>query len=154
MIVGLMGVLFLFRTKSDNPLVIKVKGFVSGLKDGLLTVLSLKNKTVGFILISIAIWVGYLLNFYLCLLGIPGTEGVSLSEGYLVLMFSGLAMMAPVQGGIGAMHWMVMQALVIVGLTAEVGLAAATILHASNIALVIVAGAISTIFISFNHRLS
>ncbi len=62
-------------------------------------------------------------------------------------MFSSLGMIVPVQGGIGAFHYMVSEGLVVYDIPKSEGLAYALLLHSSQTLLVLFAGAISVILL-------
>lgn len=52
-------------------------------------------------------------------------------------------MAAPVQGGIGAYHWIIQNGLILYGLTIQEGRTFATIVHSSQMVMIIVVGLIS-----------
>ena len=76
-----------------------------------------------------------------------------MKAGIFVLVVGGLGMTAPVQGGIGAYHWIVTQGLLMFGIEATDGLSYATLVHTSQTLLVILTGAISFLMLSvFNKK--
>jgi hypothetical protein len=66
---------------------------------------------------------------YVVLLAYEPTENLSLHTGMIVFLMGGLAMLAPVQGGIGPWHFMVSEALILYGIDKEHGLIFALIAH-------------------------
>ena len=65
-------------------------------------------------------------------------------DGLFLLVIGGLGMSAPVQGGIGAYHWIVSRGLsTVYGITVEQGLVFATISHESQSLLAITLGTVS-----------
>jgi len=64
-----------------------------------------------------------------------------------VFAFSGIAWLVPIQGGIGAYHWIVANVLVIMGLSMDNGLYFATVVHGTGILVFILAGIISLIMV-------
>ena len=62
-------------------------------------------------------------------------------------------MIAPIQGGIGAFHFMVSECLRFLGISPTIGLAYATIIHAAQTLIVIVFGFLSLI-LGFNFNIS
>ena len=77
----------------------------------------------------------------------PESSNFGFIETFTLLIVGGMAMSAPVQGGIGAYHFLVGNLLMIYGLTNESGVALATILHSSQMLMMIVVGSISLIFV-------
>lgn len=62
-----------------------------------------------------------------------------------VLVLGSLGMIVPVQGGIGAFHWMVAEGLGLYGIGKLNGLAFATLIHSSQILVILIIGGISLI---------
>lgn len=112
------------------------------MKTGILSVKNLEDKP-GFIFSSIMIWFFYWLSGYLCFFALESTSGLGPMTGLAALVFGSLAMTAPVQGGIGAFHWMTSEALKIYDIHKSDGLAYALLTHTSQTLLVIFAGALS-----------
>jgi uncharacterized protein (TIRG00374 family) len=119
--------------------------FVS-LRQGFGSYSKMKNKWL-FLLCTFAIWSFYLISMYCCLYAIPSTSNLHFNAAFTALVFSGFAMAAPVQGGIGVFHWMVAQSLVLYAISFKDGLAYATIIHSSQILLILVLGCFSAFLI-------
>lgn len=116
------------------------------MKDGILSVKDLDNKT-GFIVSSILIWFLYGLSTYLCFFALAPTSELGTLAALSALVFGSLAMIAPVQGGIGAFHWMVSEGLTIYGIQKSDGLAYALLIHSSQTLFILFAGALSLILL-------
>jgi uncharacterized membrane protein YbhN (UPF0104 family) len=123
---------------------------VKGLVDGLKSIGKLKRPWL-FVFHSIFIWFLYLLSVWVCFFAFPFTSGLNFGAALFLLVAGGLAMSAPVQGGIGAYHLLVSQGLILYGLSKQDGLAFATLLHSLNLILVIVFGSVS-LFLLFRQR--
>ena len=110
-------------------------------------VLSIKvlKKRKEFIFHTVFIWVLYFVGFYVYMLALNSSVHISLREGLFVFAASGLAMAAPIQGGIGAYHWMVTEALILFGMPSVEGFVIATIIHTSSMALFFIIGGFSLI---------
>lgn len=116
----LVGVLFLFiivlfllyRYLLKSRLATKIGHFLIGLKQGLISVKYVKQKGL-FILYSLGIWFLYYLMLYLCFFCFNFTSHLSPMVGLTVFVLSSYGMVAPVQGGIGAWHFMVIAALLV-----------------------------------------
>jgi hypothetical protein len=116
------------------------------MRSGIVSVKDLQDKT-GFILYSIAIWFLYGLSTYLCFFALGSTAGLGMLAALSVLVFSSLGMIVPVQGGIGAFHYMVSEGLIVYNIARSDGLAYALLIHSSQTLLVLFAGAISVILL-------
>ncbi|QPH37752.1 lysylphosphatidylglycerol synthase transmembrane domain-containing protein [Pedobacter endophyticus] len=113
-----------------------------GLRQGFGSYKKLKNKGL-FLAYTVAIWLFYMLSMYLCFYSMQATTTLGVSAAFTALVFSGFAMAAPVQGGIGVFHWMVAQSLVRYAVSFNDGLAYATIIHSSQILLILLLGCFS-----------
>jgi len=80
---------------------------------------------------------------YFAFSSIPATSGLHFNAAFTAIVFSGFAMAAPIQGGIGVFHWVVAQALVLYGVLFKDGLAYATIIHSSQVLLILILGSLS-----------
>lgn len=115
--------------------------FVS-LRQGFGSYSKMKNKWK-FLLFTFLIWGFYLISMYLCFSALHATSNLHFNAGFTALVFSGFAMAAPVQGGIGVFHWMVGQSLVLYSISFKDGLAYATIIHSSQVLLILFLGCLS-----------
>jgi uncharacterized membrane protein YbhN (UPF0104 family) len=107
----------------------KVWQFIHSFAEGLLSVWQLKSFG-WFVASSIGIWMCYFLMTYLLFWALPDTANLKWWTAVLVFAAGTLGMAAPVQGGIGAYHLLVQQALVFEGLTPGQGILLATFWHA------------------------
>lgn len=121
----------------------KASEFLKGIINGLKAFLTMENK-IEFIFHTIFIWVNYTLMTWVIVFMIPSTEHLSLADGIFLLVIGSLAMTAPVQGGMGAFHWIVSRGLLVVyGIPLEDGLVYATLSHESQMLLIAVLGTYS-----------
>lgn len=139
------------RKKHATSITEKIIVFFKGILAGLTSVMKMKNHNA-FILHSIFIWVMYWLVTYICFFSLNASSALDLKAALFVLVAGGLGMTAPVQGGIGAYHWLVSQGLLIYGIQLTDGLAYATIVHTSQMLLVIIVGAVSFLLLSVNKK--
>jgi len=116
------------------------------LRQGFGSYSKLKEKGL-FLTYTLGIWVFYLLSMYFAFSSIPSTSDLHLNAAFTAIVFSGFAMAAPVQGGIGVFHWMVAKSLVLYGISFKDGLAYSTIIHSSQFLLILVLGSLSLFFI-------
>lgn len=90
----------------------RLKSFLYGLKEGALTVKNVRHKGL-FVFYSLLIWFLYFLMFYLCFFCFAFTSSLGAMVGLTVFVLASYGMVAPVQGGIGAWHFMVISALML-----------------------------------------
>ncbi|MCG8411216.1 MAG: flippase-like domain-containing protein [Bacteroidales bacterium] len=150
--VGLIGSLYFFRKKFKRvKLVLKFRRILRGVSSGIKTVTRMKSRSA-FLFHTLVIWVCYFLMTYIVVFAIPATSNLSPIDGLFLLVIGGLGMTAPVQGGIGAFHWIVSSALSLYEISKLEGLTFATIQHESQALLVILLGTFSVLMLFINSR--
>lgn len=90
----------------------RIRNFGLGLKEGLLTVKKVEHKWL-FVFYSLFIWAMYFLMLYVCFFCFDFTSHLGWMVGLTVFVLGSYGMVAPVQGGIGAWHFMVISALLL-----------------------------------------
>lgn len=134
-----------------NTIARKIYNLWIGIRAGIMSVIHLQ-KTWLFVVYTVLIWLCYYLSSYFCFFALPATAHLSPMVALFVLVIGGLGMSAPVQGGIGAYHWIVSQGLILFAISQADGLAYATINHSTQTIMVLIFGAISLLFIVFKNR--
>jgi len=148
----LLALLFFFRKKlMQLSFVIKIRSFIKGIKDGFIAVRKLKKKR-WFIFHTLLIWTFYYLMAYVCFFSIEATSNLTPLDGLFVLAVGGFGMAAPVQGGIGAYHYIVSLGLGVLAVEYSDALLFATIVHTSQTILTLVAGAVALLMLYINKR--
>lgn len=130
--------IFRYLRKRDN----RFSRVIRGVAEGIMSVRSLKRPWL-FIFHSVLIWFLYFLSVYVAFFAMSPTKDLGLGAALFLLVAGGVAMSAPVQGGIGAYHLLVSQGLILYGLTHEQGLAFATLVHSLQVILSVLLGGIS-----------
>lgn len=125
---------------------LKIFDLISDIQSGILSVRAIKNKWL-FLFYSLTIWGLYGISAYLSFFALSATAELGFIEAISTLIFSSFAMIAPVQGGIGAYHWMVSEGLTIYGIARSEGLTYALITHSAQTLIVLVGGSISLILL-------
>ncbi|MGY3055072.1 uncharacterized protein (TIRG00374 family) [Pedobacter sp. UYEF25] len=113
----------------------------SALRQGLSSYQKLKSKSL-FLSYSVGIWMLYLLAVFAAFFALKCTSNLGLNSAFTTMVFSGLAMAVPVQGGIGVFHWMIAKCLMLYGISITDGLAYATVLYAVQLVPVMFCGPI------------
>jgi hypothetical protein len=127
------------KTNKGNTFVKKLRlirqNFVLGIK----SIAKLENKWL-FLGHTVFIFVMWLFMLYVIFLAYEPTSHLSIETGMITFMMGGLAMLAPVQGGIGPWHFMVYETLFIYGIDKADGKVFALIAHASTNLIYLVLG--------------
>lgn len=129
--------------------------FLSGVKEGVLSVRNVKHKSV-FLAHTVFIWLMYFLMLYLCFFCFDFTSGLGPMVGLTVFVISSYGMVAPVQGGVGAYHFMVIAALAVyLPYTSEIeslSKAFALLTHGTMTLLYIVVGCLCLLLLPIYNR--
>ncbi|MGB0896599.1 MAG: lysylphosphatidylglycerol synthase transmembrane domain-containing protein [Flavobacteriaceae bacterium] len=143
-------IVYRITTKNSNRLITKIKTFVTGLKDGVLSIITMKHKWA-FIAHTIFIWVMYFLMFYVIFFSIPETINTPISTA-LVSFVTGSFTMAATNGGLGSFPLVIQETLNLFNISNQSGLAIGWILWSAQTILNIVAGVASFFFLPIYNR--
>jgi len=130
----------------------KLTRFLSGVKEGILSIKNITNMPL-FIFYSLAIWVMYFFMILLVFYSLDATKHLGFIEGLTILVFGTFGIIA-VQGGIGAYHLIVQQALLLYGISAATGLAFGWVSWGVQTVLIVVIGVISFILLPIINKKS
>ncbi len=135
-----------------SSLVKKALDFVGQFVEGFRSIGKMKKKGA-FIFHSIFIWVLYYLMTYLVFFSFGFTSHLPPLAGLTVFVLGSFGMVAPVQGGIGAWHFMVIEGLALYGVDKADGKVYALLAHGSTTIMLIVLGLIALLVLPFiNER--
>ncbi|KAB2816172.1 flippase-like domain-containing protein [Phaeocystidibacter marisrubri] len=144
---------FAFRERIQaSPLFVKVRDFYEGLKEGFKAVFKMKRQAA-FWFHSVFIWLCYFFMVYICFFAIDETAHLTIADGLFIMVAASLGIVIPVPGGIGAYHYLVMSAMVVLGFTSEVGLTFATIVHSGQTLMLLGTGALAMFILYLERRL-
>lgn len=124
----------------------KLKDIFTNIWQGIISIKNINNSK-GFVAISLFIFICYWINFQLCFFAMEGTSHLNLFDSLFVFTTSAFSQAAPIQGSIGAFHWIVSESLRILKISPEIALAWATAMHATGIFFRIVTGLISILYL-------
>lgn len=148
----MVGLFFLFRNRIlRHPLWAKVRSFLSGIREGLQTIVHMKKKGL-FLLHTLVIWTMYFLMVYICIFAIPETAELTVANMLFVMVAAGMGMVVPVPGGVGAYHYLVVLSLGLLGINDTVGLSFATLVHSGQAIMGILTGLIALLFMYLRTR--
>jgi uncharacterized protein (TIRG00374 family) len=149
-IIVVLGILFLaglvYLWKKRRARADKKESLWAKLKEGIYSIAQLENKWVfiGHTAFIFLMWLGML---YVVFLAYGPTSHLSIKVGMVTFLMGGLAMLAPIQGGIGPWHFMVYQTLFIYGIPIEQGKIFAFIAHTTTNLVYILLGAIALVIL-------
>ncbi len=126
----------------ENALVIKIKGILLNVWQGMRSIQSVRNKPA-FVFHTLFIWWMYYLMSYVLFFCFPTTSHLDMWFGFIVLIMGAIGMAAPVQGGIGTYHLLVGQIFTLRGLTAKQGSLMAFFMHTSQTLVVLILGSVA-----------
>jgi len=149
---GFIGAVYAFRNKIKNSALFqKVSHLYYNFTEGIRAIGKLEHKW-RFIGHTVFIYLMWLLAMYVVFLSYPPTAHLSILTGMATFVMSGLAMIAPIQAGMGAWHFMVAATLLIYGIDIESGRTFALIAHTTTNLFLLVIGAIALIILPAVNR--
>lgn len=101
---------------------------------------------------SVFIYIMYFLMMYVVFFAYEPTKNIGAIAGLTAFIMGGLAMLAPVQGGIGAWHFMVIETLALYGIDKLNGKEYALISHTSMNLMLLIVGGLCFILLPFLNR--
>ncbi len=125
-------IIIIYRAFRNHPFLIKIKALIKGLINGIVSIIRLK-KRFEFLFATLLLWVIYFFMSYFIVFSLSETSDLSPLAGLMILITGSLAMVVPVQGGIGAFHLFVSAILILYGIEKTTSLFFATILHTSQL---------------------
>ncbi|WP_299102461.1 lysylphosphatidylglycerol synthase transmembrane domain-containing protein [uncultured Winogradskyella sp.] len=143
-------IVFLLIKKSHRKFALKVKGFVSGLIQGALSIFKMKKKWA-FIGHTIFIWVMYVLMFYITTFALPELQNISIAAiliGFILASFS----IAATNGGIGSFPEAVVIAFSLFSMLEEPSRAFGWIMWSTQTLVIIVIGGLSLLYLPIYNR--
>lgn len=126
----------------------KIFTVLKGFWLGIVGIIKIKNKGI-FALYSISTWICYFILTWLLMLAFEPTSNMGWKVAFITNALGAVGMAAPVQGGIGAYHFMVQSVLGVYGIEASLGLVCATLLHSTQMFATIIFGLISSVLVYF-----
>lgn len=151
---ALLFFIFLFgfrRQIKKSKLYKRVEYTLMHFKEGLYAFKNIEKKGV-FLFHTAFIWLMYYLMLYVVFFSFGFTSGISPLAGLTTFVMGSFGMVAPVQGGIGAWHFMIIESLSLYGVAKSNGMIFAFLAHGTMTALLIVFGLLSLMVLPFVNR--
>ena len=143
-------IVLLFVKNSGSNFALKVKGFLSGLIEGALSIFKMKKKWA-FIFHTLFIWVMYVLMFYVTTFALPELHGISIPAllvGFILASFS----IAATNGGIGSFPEAIVIAFLLFNMPEDPSRAFGWIMWSTQTLVIILLGGISLIYLPIYNR--
>lgn len=143
-------VFFLFIKKSTSKLASKVKLFLSGLIEGVLSIFKMKKKWA-FIFHTLFIWIMYVLMFYVTTFALPELKEIPIAAiliGFIMASFS----IAATNGGIGSFPEAIVIAFMLFNMPEDPSRAFGWIMWSTQTLIIIILGGLSLIYLPIYNR--
>jgi uncharacterized protein (TIRG00374 family) len=135
---------------SKSPLILKLKQRVSGLKEGVFSLLYMKDKWK-YIAHTIFIWGSYVLTFYVTIFTLDQTSNLSFDAVVTSFVVGSIAI-AFTNSGFGAYPFLITQILLFYAIPKEVGTAFGWIVWTSQMFVVVIMGTLSFLLLPVFNR--
>ncbi|MGV8815085.1 MAG: lysylphosphatidylglycerol synthase transmembrane domain-containing protein [Gelidibacter sp.] len=150
MLLGVLGlvfciVIFLFLKKSQSNIALKVRDFVRGLLEGILSIFKMEQKWA-FIFHTLFIWLMYVLMFYVTSLAVDDLNGVSIGA-LLIAFIAGSFTVAATNGGIFVYPLAIGAAFSLFAIPENPSIAFGWIIWSSQTLMIIIMGSLSFLFL-------
>jgi len=150
-ILAICGFLFFkWIKRSEQPRVIRLKSFLSGLIAGVKSIFTMKKKWA-FIFHTFFIWIMYILMLYVAKFSIPETADISINA-VLISFVIGTFSYAATNGGIGAYPIAIQSALLLYGVSEVAGLSFGWIMWTSQTLMILVFGGVSFLLLPIYNK--
>ena len=140
-----------WRKIKKSSLYRRLGGYVTHFREGIMSVRYIRNKWA-FLFHTAFIWTMYYMMLYVSFFAFDFTSELSPLAGLTTFVMGSFGMVAPVQGGIGAWHFMTQQSLSLYGISYDNGIIFAFLAHGVMTLMVIVLGLFSIVGLPFANR--
>ncbi len=147
--VGGLAIVALFRF-SKSKWIEKIKLKLAGLREGISTLLYMKNKG-WYALHTLFIWSSYVLMFYVTLFALPQTSSITFGAVVTAFVVGSIAI-AFTNSGFGSYPFMIAKILALYGISETAGSAFGWIVWSSQMFLVVLLGLLSFLFLPLVNR--
>ena len=142
--------MFLYLKKSQSKVALKVRDFVRGLLEGILSVFKMEHKWA-FIFHTLFIWLMYILMFYVTSLAVADLNGVSIGA-LLIAFIEGSFTIAATNGGIFVYPLAIGASFSLFDIPENPSIAFGWIIWSSQTLMIIILGSLSFLFLPIYNR--
>jgi uncharacterized protein (TIRG00374 family) len=151
LLLGFLGLLiFMYLRKSQSKIALKIKAFVGGLIEGMLSIFKMEKKWA-FIFHTLFIWTMYVLMFYVTSFAFKDLDNLPFG-GVLVGFIIGGFSIAATNAGIGSYPLAIYAAFSIFNIPEEPSIAFGWIIWSAQTLMVIIFGGLSLIYLPIYNR--
>lgn len=142
---------FIRKKYRTTNIYLKFKKLILNFWEGMKAVKKVRNQWL-FWFHTIFIWVAYFVMIQICFYAFEPTSHLSIFAGLTVFVLASYGMVAPVQGGIGVWHFMVIATLIVYGIDDVAAGAFAAIVFAIQTALVVGVGVLCVVLMPIVNK--
>ena len=135
---------------SKNKFILKIKGRLAGLREGVSTLIYMKNKG-WYLAHTLFIWLSYVLMFYCTLFALPQTNSIPFGAVVTAFVVGSIAI-AFTNSGFGSYPFMIAKILAVYGIAETAGNAFGWIVWSSQMFFVLLLGLLSFLFLPLANR--
>lgn len=135
-----------------NPLLQRIVSASRSFGEGMISIRNIKNWPV-FLLLTLGIWIGYILMMYIpfSMLNLGESYGLSLQSAMILTVVSSIGVSIPTPAGIGSYHLLIQQSMwLLYQVPLATALTFATVAHGVTIILIFIIGPLSLWFDKYN----
>ncbi len=129
----------------------RISDFINNFWNGFISLKNIK-KPLWFIFHSVFIWIMYFIVLYICFFAFEGFENLGILAALTLFVAGSFGMVAPAPNGVGAYHFMIIQTLLIYGISQEKAAAFALVVHGMQTLILIIMGLASFILIPIFNK--
>ncbi len=148
--VTILLIVWFFKKFKENTVVKKIAHFAAGIKEGLLTIRTLKRKKA-FLMHTFFIWALYLLQVYIGFSAMQHTSHLGIGPACAVLVLASLAMIIT-PGGIGAFPFAIMKVLLLYNIAAPQGQSFGWLMWGVSTGIVVITGFICLLILPYINK--
>ena len=137
-----LAILFIIFTKYK----MRIMKMLNELREGFTSIYHLKNKSLFFIL-SFFIYGMWFFTSYVLFLAYPPTQHLGIETAAITFGIASIAFLLPIQAGMGAWHFVVIQCLLLFGVDAEAGKAFSLMAHSATNHIYLITGIVALVLL-------
>lgn len=129
----------------------RIKGFIVNLWEGFIAIRQIDHLPL-FLLYSVSIWICYYFEMYLAFFSMESTSAVGPIAGLVCFVAGSIAVLVPTPNGAGPWHFAIINMLLIYGVPDRDAQTLALVLHTSQTACYLLAGAVAWVLLELIHK--
>ncbi len=136
--------------RSQNPLFVKLRGFIHGLKEGVATIYTMEKKWA-FIAHTLFIWFSYILMLYVVIFAFTETQKLGF-DALLICFVAGTFSYATTNGGIGSYPLTIQKTLLLYAIPETIGASFGWVMWSGQTLMMIVLGGLSFLLLPLMNK--